>query len=182
MGRIDVGENVESAGLSRRDVLKRSAVVGGLVWVAPTVLTSAAGASTTLATCPPSARFALKHGAPNQGCETAGKNPTTGNCSASGGFTEFRDGCCLEAAGLIKFSQSGNQQTHTYVLESGVALAGAFGKCGNTCFAHENPHNAVVSDVKDAVTGKTTVTITCSSLSHSEIVVCFTGTQAPNCP
>lgn len=174
-------DNAASGGLSRRDVLKRSAVVGGLVWVAPTVLTSAAGASTTLATCPASSRFALKHGAPNQGCETAGTNVAPGNCAASGGFTEFRDACCLEAAGLITFTQT-NPQTHTYVLASGLALAGAFGKCGNTCFGHENPHNAVVSDVKDAITGETTVTITCSSLSHSEIVVCFTGTQAPNCP
>ena len=176
-----MGENAEPGGLSRRDVLKRSAVVGGLVWVAPTVLTSSAGASTTLATCPASSRFVLKHEAPNRGCETSGRNPSPGNCAASAGFTEFRDACCLEAAGLITFTQT-NPQTHTYVLASGVALAGAFGKCANSCFAHQVPHNAVVSDVKNAGTGETTVTITCSNLSHSEIVVCFTGTQAPNCP
>ncbi|HEX2699149.1 MAG TPA: twin-arginine translocation signal domain-containing protein [Acidimicrobiales bacterium] len=168
-------------GLSRRDVLKRSAVVGGLVWVAPTVLSSSAGATSNLANCAPSSRFALKHGAPNEACETPGTNPTTGNCSASAGFTSFRDGCCLESHGLITFSESGNHQTHTYVLASGVELAGAFAKCATDCIGY-SPSSSVITVTTDPSTGKTTVTITCSNLSHSEIVVCFSGSNAPNCP
>lgn len=41
----------ETAGLSRRELLQRSAVAGGIVWATPTLLASAAGAQTTVS-CP----------------------------------------------------------------------------------------------------------------------------------
>lgn len=110
-------EQTGSAGLSRRDVLKRSAVVGGLVWVAPTVLASPAGATPP---CPPAQRYAIKHDG-GRTCETPGTEPSEGNCAASAGFTLFNDGCCLEP-GPVTFTESSGGATHTYVLAAGRRL------------------------------------------------------------
>lgn len=172
-----VDEQIESAGLSRRDVLKRSAIVGGLVWVAPTVLSSPAGA--TSMGCPPANRYAIKHNV-GQACTAPGANPSTGNCAASAGFDASQNGCCLEPS-LVQFTESNGGATHTYVLAAGVALVQAFGKCAKPCYQYGDPEGVVIKDT-DPATGKTTVTISCSSLSHSEIIVCLSGSNLPVCP
>lgn len=41
-----VTDNHSTSGLSRRELLTRSAVAGGIIWAAPTVLATAAGATT----------------------------------------------------------------------------------------------------------------------------------------
>lgn len=168
----------DTSGLSRRDVLKRSAVVGGLVWIAPTIL--AGPASATLVTCPADRRYAIKHGSPNQGCEVPGTNPGgSGNCAARAGVTEFQNGCCLEPT-LVRFVESASGTTHTYTLAAGVRFSQGFAKCGNEC--HGNyPYNEFVTVEQDPVTGITTVVITCPNLSHSEIVVCLDGSNLPVC-
>ena len=172
-------ENAESAGLSRRDLLKRSAVVGGLVWMAPTVLASPAGA--TVVTCVPAQRFGIRHNAPGGACVALGTTATAGNCAALAGITAFQKGCCLEP-GLITFVESNSGHTHTYTLAAGVGVMQAFGYCGTTCYQHEEPHNAVVSEEQDPVTGISTVIVTCATLTHSELIVCLSGSNLPVCP
>jgi len=169
----------DTAGLSRRDVLKRSAVVGGLVWIAPTIL--AGPASATVVTCPANRRYAIKHGSPNQGCEVPGTNAGgSGNCAAQAGFTEFQNGCCLEPT-LVRFVASANGTTHTYTLAPGVGFSQGFVKCANDCHRHVDPHNEFVIEDQDPVTGITTVIMTCSNLSHSELIVCLDGSNLPVC-
>lgn len=48
---MGTNDSQERSGLSRRELLKRSAVAGGVVWATPTVLASAAGATSTV-NCP----------------------------------------------------------------------------------------------------------------------------------
>ncbi len=169
----------DTTGLSRRDVLKRSAVVGGLVWIAPTILAGPAGAS--VVTCPANRRYAIKHGSPNRGCEVPGRNAGgTGNCAADGGVTEFQNGCCLEPT-LVSFVESANGTIHTYTLAPGVGFSRGFAKCASVCYEHVDPHNEFVSEERDESTGITTVIMTCSNLSHSEIIVCLDGSNLPVC-
>lgn len=167
----------ETAGLSRRDMLKRSVVVGGLAWVAPTVLSSPVGASAV--SCPAGQRYAIKHNNGPHGaasCEVPGTNPSPGNCTASSGITQFQSGCCLEP-GLISFASSGAGQTHTYTLAAGVGFYAGFAKCGADC--HSGSPYVTVS--VHAGTGVTTVVMSCPSLSHSELVVCLSGSNLPVC-
>lgn len=172
----------ETAGLSRRDLLKRSVVVGGLAWVAPTVLAAPAGA--TVVNCPAAQRYAIKHNNVSTGagpCEVPGKNPSTGNCAASDGTTEFQSGCCLEP-GLVQFASSAGGTVHTYTLAPGVGFSRAYAKCGNVCHPHVDPHNEFVTEEQDPATGITTVVMSCANLSHSELVVCLSGSNLPVCP
>ncbi len=166
------------AGQTRREILKRSVVVGGLVWVAPTVLASPAGATTV--PCDPAHRYAVKHEVGKAGCSTPGTKASTGSCAPSAGITVFEKGCCVEN-GLVTFTESQGGTTHTYVLAAGVGFVQGFGKCAGVCFRHGQPE-AVVTKEDDLATGKTTITISCPKLSHSELIVCLNGSNLPACP
>lgn len=187
---MGVDEHFEATGLSRRDLLKRSAVVGGLVWIAPTVLASPASA--TVVTCTPERRFAIKH-LKDGTCLTPGTNvAVAGNCAAKGGFTAFHAGCCLEnPGGVITFTSSNGGNTHTYHLPVGVGFAAAFVYCGGKgegdqgtaqgCWPHQEPHNEHVTEDANP-DGSTTVVMTCTTLVHSELIVCMSGSNVPGCP
>jgi hypothetical protein len=160
--------------LSRRDLIKKSVVAGGIAWVAPTVLASPAFAANNC-NCADNAFFALKRNNLNGGsvsdCESPGTNVAPGNCGASAGLSNFRSGCCLATAGLVSFSGGGS--THTWVLRQGVRLCQAFGKFGNEC---SSTTGVTVTNNAD---GTTTVVISGPTLSHSEIYVCVDGTTIP---
>lgn len=169
-----------AAGISRRDLIKKSVVVGGLVWVAPTVVASPAGAggNQPCGHCPAGTVFGIKHDVGTPGCTTPGANPNGGgNCSAIAGVTTFRPGCCLETAGLVTFTIV-SAGVHRYHLAPGVTMCSASAKCAGTCFT--TAPQVVVVDNPD---GSTDVTVSCSNLSHSELIVCVRGTSIPTaCP
>lgn len=180
MGDRRVGEHSESTGLSRRDVLKGSAVVGGLIWIAPTVLASPAGAGGV--TCPPGSLYAVKHVAGQAACGTPGDDPST-DCAAAGGYTAFKNGCCLVTGGLITFevTTEGSEKLHVYTLAAGVGFVEGFVRCGSICKSHDHTaHGCVVDELNDD--GTTTVTFSCTDLVYSELFVCVSGTTVPNCP
>lgn len=174
-----MGDSAGKQGVSRRDLLKRSAVVGGVVWAAPALLSGPlagpAGAQTAPCTdCPPGSKFGVKHN--NEGscdCEAVGDPNSPGTCVS----TQPNSGCCLEAAGLIQFSGC-NTTTHTYVLQPGVIFCEGAGKGAGTA---PDACTAAAVQTNTPSSGQTTVIITSSTLSHSELVVCVPGTKPANC-
>ncbi len=157
--------------LSRRDLIKKSVIAGGVAWVAPTVLASPAYAANGC-NCADNTFFGLKFNNDANSCQGPGTNPSKGNCGASAGLSNFRNGCCLVAAGLITFSNAGNTK-HTYVLKQGVRFCNAFGKFGEDC---TQVTGVTVTNNPD---GTTTVVVQGSNLSHSELYVCVDGTTIP---
>lgn len=193
---MHVDEHTESAGFTRRDLLKRSVIVGGLVWVAPTVLASPASA--TVFECTESNRLAIRQVKNGTGatCVAVGKDAAVdGNCAAKepvppptgvpgDNYSKAAAGCCLIDAGLITFTVSDSGNTHTYVLSTSVKFSQAFAYCkpgtpDAGCWKHEDPHNDHV--VEDLVGGLVTVVVKCDDLVHSELIVCFTGSRPSNC-
>jgi hypothetical protein len=166
-----MGELEGKRGLSRRDLIKRSAVVGGVAWAAPTILSSLSSpaAAGVNGCCSGPNVFRLKSG---DGCAT------TPTCSTGVGvndcLTTFGANCCLFSNGV---TLSCTATTHTWTLAAGIQFCEGAAKVGEACALGScltGPAN--VSHTHNA-NGTTTVTITGSAgagcgLSHSEIVVC----------
>jgi hypothetical protein len=178
-----VGEAQGNRGISRRDLIKGAAAAGGVIWVAPTLFASPAGAvqTTGCANCPPGQTFGLKFENNPQGggnaCTCQGISGA-GSCLSTG----LPSGCCLIDAGLITppTNQCGPDSTsHTYILQQGVQFCQGAAKSGQEC--NIGGSNVIVVNNPD---GTTTVTITDTTppaLSHSEIIVCVLGTLPSEC-
>lgn len=176
-------ESMNSEGLSRRDVLKRSVVAGGLVWAAPTILASPAAAQTSTGACPncPTGQlYGLKFDSANftatgdfQACTSigSGRNPATCIEQPTGGVAS---GCCLlqEPHKLIDASASGGVTTVT--LQPGVQFCSGATKGGNNTGDPCLTGPPAVTWSTDS-NGVTTVTLTQSNQSHTEIIVCHRG-------
>lgn len=167
------------AGVSRRDLMKKAVVAGGIAWVAPTVLASPAFA--TAPGCPdcnhgPNGQlFGIKFQIGSNTCEGPGDNATTGNCGASAGISQIRNGCCLVGAGVITKSESNGG--FNFVIGAGIQFCNAYAKCAETCSTGEP-----FVTVSAGTGGTTNVRIDCgadNSLSHVELYVCVNGTNIP---
>jgi hypothetical protein len=164
-----MGESEGKRGLSRRDLIKRSAVVGGVAWAAPTILSSLSSpaAAHTATCCSGPNVFRLKSG---DNCAT------TPTCSTGVGaqdcLTTVGANCCLFNNGV---TLSCADTTHTWTLAAGIQFCAGAAKAALRC--ETGPPQ--VTHVHNA-NGTTTVTITDPQLSHSEIVVC-TPTAPAGC-
>jgi hypothetical protein len=173
------------AGISRRDLIKRSAIVGGVAWVAPVILAKPAAAATTYlgcTNCPTGQLYFLRWTSAgvcanstivnsclnnNQGSPPPSQTYPTG-CGGSD------NDCCLITAGLV--AVSGTSPTHTWVLDPGVNFCGAHAFGGNSCTGV-----TVLVTPNSPSAGFTTVTVTKSNMSHSDIAVCVPGTTVGGC-
>jgi hypothetical protein len=159
------------SGISRRQLVRRTAVVGGAIWATPLVLTGPAfGQNYGSCTCPAGRLFKLKTegncncAASNDDNDCIDPNPTLGAA-----------GCCLIPS-LITVDCS-TDYTHEYTLQPGVELCAAGGKGGNAC------DGTTITETANN-DGTTTVTIfnpPPQELSHTDIVVCVTGSLPPSC-
>lgn len=163
-GAKGVGEKIETTGgVSRRDLIKKSVVAGGLVWATPTLLATPAGAEHSCEHC--NFLFGIKFTRPGScggtaPCSAPGTTASPGNCLASAGHTGFADGCCLLTTTAVSCTVGGVTETHPYVelicypaetagcaptapcttsntavidLAPGVVLCDALSKCGQPC-------------------------------------------------
>ena len=173
------------AGVSRRSLLKKSVVAGGLAWATPIVLASPAGAVSTYANCVncPTGRLyfirrtslgACTNANPNNSCldDAGGSPPGTG---VPFPCTPPSTHCCLVTAGLV--TVSGLTPTHTWVLAPGVEFCRAHAFGGGNCTGV-----TVVVSPNTPSAGFTTVTVTKANMSHSDIVVCLRGSRPGECP
>lgn len=175
-------QEMATTGVSRRALIKKAAVAGGIAWVAPTVLANPAFAANACG-CLDTQLFALKFQNNSQDCTAPGANPRgDGNCLARNNNTNFRDGCCLKTAGLITGPTYG-PNTATFTLASGLTFCSGFSKCGPNCLGTATS-NVVATTNQN---GTTTVVFNCvgvqEGLSHLELLVCVNGTAIPaGCP
>ena len=176
-----MGAEQQSTGVSRRDLIKKAAVAGGVAWVAPTVLANPAFAANPCG-CSEGANgqlFGIKFQEGSSTCASPGANASgEGNCGAIDGITNFRDGCCLVTAGIVSAPvYSGGAATIT--LGPGVSLCKGFSKCGPNCLSSSAQVSTTPGD-----NGTTIVRFDCDSapqggLSHLELFVCVNGTASP---
>lgn len=182
-----------TSGITRRDILKKSVIAGGLVWIAPTILASPAGA--TVGPCCPEP-FGIRH-------DVAGacRSPLTSttdpdNCLYQQHLNDdtpprpitlfsgpFRPGCCLITAGLVTFTRSPDGMTHIYTFGPGVTLCGgAFVRCGTA--GCRTQYDDDVIETLDGSGRVVRLDIRCLSgvLGHSEVLVCVEGSGVPGCP
>lgn len=132
MSGLDGGQAATGGGLSRRDLIAKSAVATGLVWAAPTLLSSPAGAVTG---CPCVG-----------GVKTTVKiaSTTSSNCGVAclSSRESLNFPCleklvsCLQKKGFISFQDLTNGQVRKarVVLSGGITLLGAGVKTASSCF------------------------------------------------
>lgn len=159
-------DETSERGLSRRDLIKRSAVVGGVVWAAPTLLSglSSPAAAQTSGCCSGPNVFRMK--SENSSCVAGGGGAA--NCLTGGTSSN-----CLCNNGV---TLSVGANTHTWTLSPGIQFCAGAAKVGEAC-----EDGSCLTDppfvTTATVDGTTVVTITGSAdegcgLSHSEIIVC----------
>jgi hypothetical protein len=171
-------EDERATTVSRRDLIKKSAIVGGVIWATPMVMAGPAGAAGALGcpNCPDGMLYGLKNDTSNgTNITTVGGGATCVVVPAGG----VKDAECLYNAGLITISASGS--TTTFVLSPGIeycqaAAKGAQNAPGGPC-AQSNA--AVQEDTPSA--GFTTIVVTHPTLSHTELIVCVTGSLPSEC-
>lgn len=180
-----MGEELGDGQIGRRDLLKKGAVAGGLIWASPTIFSATAGAQVGACTsCPSDRLFGLKFNNPG----TLESLPTNGG----GG------GNCLDATAAAppacfdgfftapKQNGSDSDGQHTWVLQPSLELCQVAAKVGQgqattpfdsngcyTCSAAANCDSDIISI--SVQNGVTTVVVTDSALSHSEILFCYKG-------
>jgi hypothetical protein len=178
-----VDKSSGTSGISRRDLIKRSAIAGGIVWVAPAVLAQPAAAATTYlgcTNCPTGRLYFLRqtntgectNSNPVNSClnNNQGSPPPSQTYPTGCGTTSQ---CCLITAGFV--SVSGTTPTHTWTLQPGVNFCGAHAFGGGDCTG------VTVNVTSGPCSGCTTVTVTKANMSHSDIAVCIPGTVIPGC-
>lgn len=172
----DVADLENNGTMDRRDLLKKGAVAGGLVWAAPVVFTSTASAAGTGA-CPDCLDGNL-YGIKNDSATTknftgipGGPNPATCVTAPVG----IRDGTCWDGKG-VTWSRDGN--CHIYTLGPALSYCEAMAKGDNSGGDACAESTTVVTTV-----GSNTVVRVCHpTLSHSEIIFCAKGTDPVGCP
>ena len=116
-------------GVSRRDILKRAAIAGGLAWAAPAIqsITTPAFAQVTpgcMAGC-----FWVKTQPDGGGCEDANGTVFCPNCLADEGLTQDPGGCPCVAGRIVA-----GECDSTLTLPPGCTFHGGFSKCaGDLC-------------------------------------------------
>jgi hypothetical protein len=118
-----VGDNEPGGTISRRDLLKKSAVAGGIVWATPMILSDVAHAAITCESCPPGKKYTIKYETPETG--------TLGACTADSGEgnacydASLPSGCNL-VAGTPTFVPNGSGGgTVTITIVAGVIVCAA---------------------------------------------------------
>jgi hypothetical protein len=152
-------------GMSRRQLVRRTAVVGGAVWATPLILSSQAFAASfgNCPNCPTGRLFSLRTEGP---CNCTDTNPN--NACLPSNPAGIKNGCCLIPS-HIQVQCAANFSSVTYTLAAGVQFCAAGGKGGSDC------------DDTDTVTvtqnpnGTTTVVVSQPNLSHVDLVVCVPG-------
>jgi hypothetical protein len=174
MGEIDAG----AVGISRRDLITKSVVAGGLVWAAP-VLFSTPAVGQTGCVC-------------ENGVETTIKVPSapSANCGVQclSSRADFNFPClddlanCLFELGLIQFEtlefQHGQVRKARIVLRGGITLLAASIKSDNECYFSECPNfcpNTCQQQNGKACTGSNVV-------PPDRIIVCPGGLSGGTCP
>lgn len=191
-----MGEELSDGRIGRRELLKKGALAGGLVWASPMVFsgTASAAAVGACADCATDRLFGLKFNNGDTG-SCIGKPPPDG----TGEFEELPTqttggGNCLTASAkappscldpFFDFIGSCDGVTHTWILQPSLELCQAAAKTGTddcircptgTTTDIEGDCNGPNIDIDiDDDTGVTTVTVTHPSLSHSEILFCYKG-------
>lgn len=204
------GEHLQTAaGVSRRELIKKSVVAGGLVWAAPAVLAGPAAADHSCAHC--EFLFGIKWERPGScgtlpSCLPADTGGGAGNCLSgpAGGHTGFVDGCCLTTTTAVSCTVNGVTQNEPYVklICYPSETAGCTpGPCTTTntavidlapgvllCDALSKCGRPCVRSFTTTTVMKcgqpfTRVTMDCTGgeggLSHIEILLCVLGTVPP---
>jgi hypothetical protein len=156
-----VGDNEPGGTISRRDLLKKSAVAGGIVWATPMILSDVAHAAITCDSCPPGKKYTIKYN---------NNNGALGACTADGGQGNFchdpnlPSGCHL-VAGTPTFEPNqdgGGKITITIIAGVIVCDAAIFPGCGR--------NNATILVNED---GTTTITYEqTNAVSHVTALLC----------
>lgn len=166
-------------GLSRRDLITRTAVAGGLLWAAPVLMASPASAQ-ECPPCPTGEQFRLRiASAVNVNCQTQGQPCLEG----------LRCGECLVEAGLITVNSYNTQTGATITLSGSLAVASAAAKFGQECVNVACAGTSVGPTTGGQVTvAGNVVTATPGAgpggpLNFVELLVCVVqGTPPANCP
>jgi hypothetical protein len=175
-----MSETIEKPRISRRDLLKRSAAAGGVVWVSPTLRSQPAWAVDigACSDCPDGAAFRFKTST-HEGCACdPGGDSGEGNCLAGVGATKS---CCLVTAGVVSvICETGKE---TWTLAAGIQFCRVDVKCASACisFTASGTSGVATATVTVNPDQTTTVVIGCSSISHSELVVCVRGSIPSTC-
>lgn len=164
------------SGMNRRDLLKKGAVAGGVVWVAPTVFAEAASAATTYGECvgcPDGKLYGVKNDSSSGEdlvCLPDEQNPAT--CITLPANVEC--GTCFDGAGLNVTAANG---CTTYTLGPSLEFCAAASKGSNAVGCTET----TVTATKDSETGVTTVEVCQDTQSHTELIFCYRGSPPAPC-
>lgn len=195
-----------SGGMSRRDLIKKSAVAGGLVWASPVLLQGVASAQTNCRSCPNGVLYTLKI-----------PSGSAVNCG-QGCLERFTCGTCLFDVGAVtfvatEFFTNGKTRAAEVTLDPRLRLVATSGKFSGPCsvapvsscdddppFSGGNPRITVFPGTPPNPGANppnpgtpTTITFVSSAapsatggdvdpLNHVDITVCFSGgTKFPGC-
>lgn len=196
-----MGEQLSDGRIDRRELLKRGAVAGGIVWASPMVFSATAGAAVVGACtdCPDDRLFGLKYNniegdnsrtkTRNSFEEIPDRNNGQGNClTASASLPPG----CIEYGTYFSFTSNADGTVHTWTLQPGLEFCQAAAKVGDGTVDGEGCFSCGGANVPCDGTpdpeprinvsssgGVTTITITDPALSHSEILFCYKGSPLP---
>jgi hypothetical protein len=162
-------------GISRRELVRKTAVVTGTVWATPLILSSQAfGASFgACPNCPTGRLFALRVEDP--GCVCSDTNDNNDCLSASPAGIAQGCPCLIPSHVTFTCNRTNGQLTEVvFTLAQGVQFCDGGGSGANNC-------EGDVVTVTPNPDGTTTVTVFKSNLSHADIVVCVAGSPPPPC-
>lgn len=180
-----MGEQLGDGQIGRRDLLKKGAVAGGLVWASPMIFSATAGAQVgACVDCPSDRLFGLKFNNPGSLESLPSNGGGPGNCLDA---SAAAPPACFEGFFTApKKNVSDSNSRHTWVLQPSLELCQVAAKVGQGqatppfdatgCYACSTSTNCD-SDIITISTenGVTTVVVTDSALSHSEILFCYKG-------
>lgn len=191
-----MGEELGDGQIGRRDLLKKGAVAGGLVWASPMVFSSSAGAQVgACGSCDSTRLFGLKFNNPNEIDTLPTGTSGSGNCLTASAQAPDTD-CLGDFYTAPKQTGSGDDDDqHTWVLQPGLELCQVAAKVGqgqnseppfdsNGCLACPTggatlascaTSTAGIITVTPTANGGTKVVVKHPDLSHSEILFCYRG-------
>lgn len=187
-----MGEELEDGRIGRRDLLKKGAVAGGLVWASPMVFSGTAGADHPIDVgacndCPHHQLYGVKYNN-GTGFESLPTASNPGNClTSSAPFPPD----CFQEQNLFTIAVSDGGDTHTWILAEGVEFCMAAGKVGggtveegeDDCFSCGGsvPCDGGTTDPEPRINvtplsgNRTQIVVSDPALSHSEIIFCYRG-------